>query len=215
MPKKDFFNRDAEIVARELLGKIIVRRISDNGVNKELKAKIVETEAYFDERDPASRARQNGDLRDTMKMKAGTILVYGVHNSWLVNIVTGSEGEASAVLIRAVEPLNLEGKCNGPGLLTKSLRINKNLHKSSIIDNEEIWIEDFYNQRNIGNNKYLESKNRQLSELELQKNSKFGINGINNKNDIEIAESFRVGVKKDLPRKLRFYIKDNKFVSRK
>ena len=55
-----FFNRDAEIVARELLGKILVRSI--NGEEK--KAKIVETEAYYDENDPASRACKNGATRE-------------------------------------------------------------------------------------------------------------------------------------------------------
>ena len=172
---KIFFSRNAEVVARELLGKIIVRKIDD----KELRFKIVETEAYFDEKDPASRARQNGDLRETMLMKAGTILVYGVHNSWLINFVTDEKGKASAVLIRAIEPLNFLGKCNGPGLLTKALKIGKGFHKKNIINNKEIWIED------------------------------------GNGEGFEIMERFRIGVKKDLPKKLRFYIKDNKYVSRK
>lgn len=170
----EFFNRDAEIVARELLGKILISKI--NG--KEKKAKIVETEAYYNEEDPASRACQNGDLRETMKMKAGTILVYGCHNNWLINFVTGKEGEAAAVLIRAVEPLNFDGKGNGPGLLTKSLEIDKSFHKKHILENGYLDLRD----------------------------------GSNNH---EIVESFRIGVKKDLPKKLRFYIKDNKFVSRK
>jgi len=172
---KNFFNRNAEIVARELLGKILIRRIND----KEKIVRIVETEAYFDDSDPASRACKNGDLCDTMKMQAGTILVYGVHNNWLINFVTDEKEVASAVLIRAVEPLNFEDKGNGPGLLTKALEIDKKLHKQSIFNNNEIRIED-----------------------EMKK-------------EIEIVESFRIGVKKDLPRKLRFYIKDNKSVSRR
>jgi len=128
MLDSNFFSRDAEDVARDLLGKVLIVRL-DNG---DLRAKIVETEAYFDEKDPASRACQNGDLRETMKMEASTILVYGVHNNWLFNIVTDIIGKASAVLIRAVEPLNFEGRCNGPGLLTKSLGIDKKMHKSKI-----------------------------------------------------------------------------------
>ena len=171
---KNFFLRDAEIVARELLGKILVRKIN----NKILKAKIVETEAYYDERDPASRARQNGDLRETMLDKEGTILVYGIHNNWLINFVTNEKGKAQAVLLRALEPLNFKGKTNGPGLLTKALKINKKFHKKNICENEELWIED-------------------------------------NKEDFEIEEAFRIGVKIDLPEKLRFYIKGNKFISRK
>ncbi len=170
---KKFFMRGAEIVARELLGKILVRKLS----GKMLKAKIVESEAYYDEKDPASRACRNGDLKETMKMKAGTILVYGIHQQWLVNFVTGREGKAEAVLLRALEPLNFQAKCNGPGLLTRALSVDKSFHKKEI-PREELWIED-------------------------------------SKEKIEIAERKRVGVKRDLPKKLRFYIKDNKFVSRK
>ncbi len=175
---KEFFARDAEIVARELLGRILV--VDVGGVKK--KARIVETEAYFDSEDPASRACQNGDLKETMKMQAGTILVYGVHNNWLINFVVGDEGSAGAVLLRALEPLNFEEKCSGPGLLTKALQIGKDFHKQSIINN------------------------RELSLVDVNKEDE---------KDFEIVESFRVGVRKDLPKKLRFYIKDNKYVSRK
>ncbi|HJO15062.1 MAG TPA: DNA-3-methyladenine glycosylase [Candidatus Pacearchaeota archaeon] len=172
---KNFFNREADVVARDLLGRVIVRNIE----GKELRAKIVETEAYFDENDPASRACQNGDLRETMMMGPGTILVYGVHNNWLINFVTGNIGKASAVLIRAIEPLNFEGKGNGPGLLTKSLEIDKIYHKKNVLDNGKIKIESY------GDNLF------------------------------EISKSFRIGVTKDLETPMRFYIKDNKFVSRK
>jgi len=172
---EDFFDRNAEIVARELLGCELVMGV--DGAEK--RAKIVETEAYFGSEDPASRACQNGDLRETMKMGGGTILVYGVHNNWLVNFVTGSEGEASAVLIRAVEPLNFEGRCSGPGLLTKGLGIDKSLHKARVIGHEGMRVVrgDF--------------------------------------EDHEVVEGFRIGVKKDLDKPMRFYIKGNKHVSRK
>lgn len=172
---KNFFSRNADIVAKDLLGKVIFRKI--NG--KKLKARIVETEAYFGKEDPASRACKNGDLRKTMEMPAGTILVYGVHNNWLINFVTGKEKEASAVLIRALEPLNFDLNCSGPGLLTKSLNINKKFHKKNLFENKQIGIED------------------------------------NFRKNLEIISSFRVGIKKDLPEKLRFYIKHNKYISRK
>lgn len=170
--QKEFFSHDAKTIARELLGKILVRKID----GKILKAKIVETEAYFDEKDPGSRARQNGDLRETMLMKPGTILVYGVHNNWLVNFVTNSEGKAEAVLLRALEPLNFNGKCSGPGLLTKGMKIDKGFHKKNIFEQKDLWTEE------------------------------------NNKDNFEIAESFRIGLRKDLLGKMRFYIKGNKFV---
>lgn len=175
---KEFFSRDAKIVARELLGKILVRKIN----NKELKAKIVETEAYFGSEDPASRACQNGNLRETMCGEPGIVLVYGVHNSWMLNFVTSGKGKPEAVLIRALEPLNFNLRCSGPGLLTRALHIEKNFHDKNIVNNNELWIEN---------------------------------NKSNNKGNFEIADAFRIGVKKDLPERLRFYIKGSKFVSRK
>lgn len=173
MLSRTFFNRDPEIVAKALLGKIIVRKIG----NKTFRAKIVETEAYYDEKDPASRACGRGDLRDTMSMNAGTILVYGVHNNWLINFVTGKEGEAQAVLLRALEPLNFSERCSGPGLLTKALKIGKKLHKKDICDCQELWLED--------------SSERP-----------------------RVASSKRIGVKKDLAKNLRFFVKGSEFVSR-
>lgn len=173
---KSFFSRSAKKVAKELLGKILIRKI--NG--KILRAKIVETEAYFDSEDPASRAVKNGDLKETMKMKAGTILVYGVHNNWLLNIVAGREGKAEAVLIRALEPLNFNANTKGPGLLTKAMKIDKSFHKKNILSLNSFWIGDK-----------------------------------NENKEIKITEAYRIGVKKDLLEKLRFYIKDNKCVSKK
>ncbi len=161
------FSDKAEIVAKDLLGKII----SFGGK----KGRIVETEAYYNEEDPASRACQNGDLRKTMLMGPGTVLVYGVHNNWLLNIVTGREGEAEAVLIRALEPVNFDLDCSGPGKLTKSLGIYKEFHKGRI--GKEIKI-------------------------------------IGGGGDFEIMESKRVGVREDLGKNLRFFIKNNNYVSR-
>ncbi len=185
---KEFFEKNAEIVARDLLGKILCRKIIDSSGNiKILKSKIVETEAYFGSEDPASRACKNGDLRETMLMEGGRILVYGVHNNWLINFVTGKKGKAEAVLLRALEPLNFDEayRCNGPGLLTRALKIDKNFHKKDILNNDNIWIEDSdeYNNR--------------------EKKEKF-----------KIISKFRIGIKNDLNKPFRFYIKDNKFISR-
>lgn len=169
----DFFNRDPKIVAKELLGKAIVRKLGKT----KLKGKITETEAYYDGNDPASWARFNGKYKKIMEMEAGTILVKMVHNNWLFNIVTSKKGDASAVLIRAIEPLNFNARGKGPGILTKELKINKEQNNKNITTNKEIWIED-------------------------------------NLDNIEIEKSFRIGVKRDLSQKLRFFIKGNKNVSR-
>lgn len=169
-----FFSRDARIVAKDLLGKTLIRKLK----NKILKARIVETEAYLDENDPGSRARQNGDLRKTMQMSPGTILVYGVHNNWLVNFVTGRKDKPEAVLLRALEPLNFKANCSGPGLLTKSFEIKKDFHKKKVCNGNDLWIEE-----------------------SIEKH--------------DIKKSFRIGLREDSKEKMRFYIKENPFLSRK
>ena len=167
---QNFFMRDAQEVARDLLGKEIVRKEKE-----EYRARIVETEAYFDEKDPASRARQNGKLREIMKGRPGTILVYGVHNNWLLNIVTGEKDKAEAVLIRAIEPLNFKARTKGPGLLTEALKIDKS-----------------FNAEKIGENIKFEQ----------------------GKDNFKIESGKRIGVSEDLDKDLRFWIKNNEFVSR-
>ncbi|MGD2072704.1 MAG: DNA-3-methyladenine glycosylase, partial [Candidatus Thorarchaeota archaeon] len=83
---KQFFDRRADIVARELLGKILV-------VGGK-KGKIVETEAYFDERDPASRASKGENkVSKMMIQEAGRILVYNVHKYKMLNFVTEKKGK--------------------------------------------------------------------------------------------------------------------------
>ena len=167
MIQRTFFNRDPEIVAKALLGKILVRKIG----NKTFRAKIVETEAYYDNKDPASRACKGGDLRATMSMGAGTILVYGIHTQWLINFVTGKEGKAEAVLLRALEPLNFSARCNGPGLLTKALKINKELHKRDICSCNEIWLED------SGERCQIASSHRIGVKKDMAKNLRFFVEG--------------------------------------
>ena len=126
---KDFFAREAVIVARELLGCTLVYETS-HGI---LKGKIVETEAYGGSDDKASHA-SNGvptNRNAVMFGEAGLAyiyLIYGMYNCF--NIVTGSSGQAQAVLIRALEPIDglelmkenrkqakVKVLCNGPGKL--------------------------------------------------------------------------------------------------
>src|SRR3989338_2689782 len=165
---KNFFNRPADKVAKELLGKILCRRIN----KKILKARITETEAYFNEKDPASWARY-GKRKSNILMwdSPGKILIKNVHKYKMLNFITGKKGEASAVLIRALESLNFKARCYGPGLLTSCLKIDKDFNGQKIIKNKKIWIEE--------NNK---------------------------KENLKIFRGYRVGVKNDLKKKLRFYI---------
>ena len=132
----DFFHRDRLIVAKELAGKLIVRKF-DNG--ETVKIRIAETEAYGGEEDKACHASKGRTPRtELLYGKAGIIYVYlcyGMH--WLMNIITGDEGHPEGVLLRAGE-----GKLNGPAKLTKAIGVNKHFNGQPIFGNEEIWVED-------------------------------------------------------------------------
>lgn len=129
----EFYHRPCLDVARELVGKVLVHRTEDG----ELRLRISETEAYCGEADTACHASKGRTKRtEVMYMDAGTVyiyLCYGMH--WMLNIVTGSENEPEAVLIRAcIEK-------NGPGKLTKAMGITGDLNRSSILG-DTLWIED-------------------------------------------------------------------------
>ena len=132
-----FFSKNADVVARELLGKILCRKIH----KKILYSKIVETEAYFGEEDPASRASKGENkVSKMMKQEFGKILIYNVHKYKMLNFVTGKKGEPSAVLVRAVEPLNFNARTSGPGLLTNALLIDDKFHGKNIFELKEFYL---------------------------------------------------------------------------
>ncbi|RKY30233.1 MAG: hypothetical protein DRP67_04875 [Candidatus Omnitrophota bacterium] len=187
--KRKFFENSPEIVARRLLGKIIIRKEKGRIIS----GKIVETECYFGENDPASRAykKKNLNFYNRMKEKPGTLLIYMVHNNWLLNIISHRKGEVGAVLIRAVEPLEgidimkrkrktekIENLTSGPGKFTKSFGIDKSFDGMDITDED--------------------------SPIKI----------IDNEESFKIETSKRVGVREDLPYDCRFYIKGNRFVSK-
>lgn len=99
-----FFDRSAEVVARELLGAVLVTRIGGTLTA----GRIVETEAYLGADDPGSHASTRGitNRNRVMYGPAGRAYVYFTYgNHHMLNLVTCPEGTAGAVLIRAVEPL--------------------------------------------------------------------------------------------------------------
>jgi DNA-3-methyladenine glycosylase len=187
----DFFIGTTEEIAKKLLGKILVRNIK----GKILSGKIVETEAYLDENDLASHSAVGITERNKVMFgEAGLAYVYftyGMH--YCFNVVTGEEGKGSAVLIRALEPIegielmkklrqkdDLHILTNGPAKLCQALKIDKKLNGIDLKTSSEIYI------------------------AEPSVNEKF-----------EVVVSKRIGIEKSKDLPLRFYIKENKFVSKK
>lgn len=121
-----FFDRNTALVARELLGRWIVRRV--DGTCRV--GRIVETEAYLGPHDLASHSSKGCTPRNRSMFgppgHAYVYLIYGMHHC--LNVVTEPEGHGAAVLLRALEPvLDLSGNTRGPGLLCRALSVDRSL----------------------------------------------------------------------------------------
>ena len=150
---RSFYSRPALDVASDLLGKVLVRRIG----RKDLSGKIVETEAYVGPHDLACHASKGHTPRTSIMFgPAGYAYVYMIYGFYFcLNVVTEAVGYPSAVLIRAVEPLENVDLMrrrrknpareidigSGPGKLCMAMSIDKKLNGADLLGNT-IWIED-------------------------------------------------------------------------
>lgn len=157
----EFYSRDTITVAKDLLGKLLVRNINGN----KLVGKIVEVEAYLG---PIDKACHSYNFRRTQRNEVmygqpGIAYVYFIYGMYYcLNFVTEKEGMPCAVLIRALEPiegfdimaLNRFGKTyneltksqkrnltNGPGKLCRAFNIDKALNGHSLLS-DEIYVLD-------------------------------------------------------------------------
>ena len=134
--EKQFYEQPTLELAEQLLGKIFVRILPGN---IQLKARIVETEAYLGQQDEACHAWRGKTARNQIMFRSpGTLYVYftyGCH--YLLNIVSEPVNSAGAVLVRAMEALEgmsfmeeqrgtrmITNLMNGPGKLTRALAID-------------------------------------------------------------------------------------------
>ncbi|MDO8521235.1 MAG: DNA-3-methyladenine glycosylase [bacterium] len=131
---KTFFNRPTLTVARELLGKFLVRKVG----RKTIAGMITEVEAYVGPKDRASHAsRGKTERTKVMFGRPGhwyVYLIYGMHHC--LNIVTEKEGYPAAILVRSVEGIS------GPGRVSKHLKIGKTENARPASRKSGLWIED-------------------------------------------------------------------------
>ncbi|MBI3999700.1 MAG: DNA-3-methyladenine glycosylase [Candidatus Omnitrophica bacterium] len=186
---RSFYERNTQVVAFELIGKVLV--FEQNG--NLLSGKIVETEAYFGANDPASHAYRGVTLRNRVMFgRAGISYVYFTYgNHHCLNMVTEAEGIPGAVLIRALEPISgvqimqkRRGKIiygqltNGPGKLTQAFGIT-----------------------------------REHSGMDLTKEPFFVTQNERQDQPIPIRVSTRIGISRAKQMPLRFYLQTSSFVS--
>jgi DNA-3-methyladenine glycosylase len=134
LPRR-FYARDTALVAQELLGKLVVHvTASERRIGR-----IVETEAYLGPHDRAAHSARGFTQRTAVMFgppgHAYVYLVYGMHHC--LNVVTEREGHASAVLIRALEPVsNLASRASGPGLLCRALAIDRRRNGHDLLSDD-------------------------------------------------------------------------------
>ncbi len=142
LPNK-FFERKTLVVAPELLGKYLVRRMG----NKIIREKITEVEAYIGPHDLASHSSKGRTKRtEAMHMKAGTIYVYFIYGMYFMfNIVTEGKNFPAAILIRGTENIS------GPGKVARKFGIDKTFYGKLLGYKTGVWIEggEKINPKNI------------------------------------------------------------------
>lgn len=186
---RDFYDRETEVVARGMLGTVLECRTADGMAS----GIVVETEAYVGEHDPACHAVAGRTRRtETLYGRPGlsyVYFIYGVH--WCFNAVTRAKGLPSAVLIRALEPVEgidlmherrgprVRGVnlTNGPGKLCAALGIDGSMNGLSL----------------------------QRGSLVIREGPRVS--------DDRIVTTPRIGITKAADWPLRYYIRDNKWVS--
>lgn len=195
-PPISFYRRPTEVVARDLVGKKLVRTIRENGRIFRLAGIIVETEAYGYSDDPASHACMGPTARNRVMFgDVGRAYVYFTYgNHFCVNVSARSSTiEAGAVLIRGLEPVegieimkklrpvdDAFSLTSGPGKLTQALNISSALNGVDMTNPE--------------------------SELHIE----FGIS-----KSIRIMATPRIGITRAVDRKWRFVDPASPYVSRR
>jgi DNA-3-methyladenine glycosylase len=132
---RSFYDRDTILVAKDLLGKRLVHVV--DGVERV--GRIVEVEAYLGEHDLAAHSSKGRTERTQVMFgppgHAYVYFIYGMH--FCLNVVTERAGHASAVLLRALEPVrDIQGRTQGPGLLCRAMGVDKRLNAHDLLSDD-------------------------------------------------------------------------------
>ena len=160
---RDFYSNDTVTVAKNILGKKIIRKIG----SQKISGIITETEAYRHRDDPASHAhRRITERNKAMFDDVGKVYVYFTYGMYYCfNIVARNEKfEAGAVLIRAIEPIegiefmkknrkstDMKNLTNGPAKLTQAMQITKNQYGVDVTKRGELFITEGIKPKKIIN----------------------------------------------------------------
>jgi DNA-3-methyladenine glycosylase len=198
--RRAFFNRDPRAVARELLGKLIVRREG----REQIAGRIVEVEAYLGAGDLAAHAAAGNTARNSVLWgppgHAYVYFIYGVH--YCLNISCLPAGEAGCVLIRALEPVSgIANMAKARGLADLDLTSKRDLRK--LASGPGKLCEALGITRPRDNGKDMLSP---ASDLQLMSD------GFRTK---EVAITQRIGITKSMEMPLRYVVAGNAFLSRK
>jgi DNA-3-methyladenine glycosylase len=197
---RDFFNRDPRMVARELLGKLIIRR---DGC-KQIAGRIVEVEAYLGAGDLAAHAAAGNTARNSVLWgppgHAYVYFIYGVH--YCLNISCLPEGEAGCVLIRALEPVSgIANMARARGLADLDLTSTRDLRKLASGPGKLCEALGIKRPRDNGKDMLSSASDLQVISDGFQTN--------------EVAITQRIGITKSPEMPLRYVVAGNAFLSRK
>ena len=198
--RRAFFNRDPRTVARELLGKLIVRREG----RRQIAGRVVEVEAYLGAGDLAAHAAAGHTARNAVLWgpsgHAYVYFIYGVH--YCLNISCLPDGDAGCVLIRALEPVSgIDDMAKARGLADVDLTLRRELRK--LASGPGKLCEALGITRPRDNAKDMLSP---ASDLQVMSDG-FRVD--------EVAVTQRIGITKSAELPLRYVIAGNDFLSRK
>jgi DNA-3-methyladenine glycosylase len=220
-----FFFRDPRRVARELLGKILVRAVDDDGHDPPLTARIVEVEAYLGEKDPAAHAYSGCTPRNAVLFgPPGHAYIYFIYgNHYCLNVSCEPQGRAGSVLFRALEPLtgieemarargiaitsprDLPKLTSGPGRLAEAFGITRVRDNGCDLTSptSSLWIGEQLGERNADRTRKSQTGRTPTGDRTKVDSYRLGT----------IRVTPRVGITKAAGKPLRYILEGNPFIS--